>query len=73
VAKTVQFAERKNCDLSNLDLSELQQFSSQIESDIFAILTLKGSMDSRKHIGGTAPEQVQAAIHQAQKWLAIED
>jgi argininosuccinate lyase len=69
VAKTVQFAEQKECDLSDLELSVLQQFSSHIEADIFAILTLEGSMQSRKHIGGTAPEQVQTAIHRAREWL----
>lgn len=70
VAKTVQFAERKGCDLNDLALNELQQFSARIESDIFAILTLEGSMESRKHTGGTAPDQVQAAIHQARQWLS---
>ncbi|MEK6735522.1 MAG: argininosuccinate lyase [Pseudomonadota bacterium] len=70
VAKTVQFAEQKGCDLSDLALTELQIFSSHIDADIFSFLTLDGSMESRKHIGGTAPEQVQAAINQARKWLA---
>ncbi len=70
VAKTVQFAERKGCDLYDLALNELQQFSAQIEADIFAILTLEGSMESRRHIGGTAPDQVQAAIHQGRQWLS---
>lgn len=69
VAKAVQFAERKGCDLSKLALDELQQFSIQIESDIFAVLTLEGSMNSRNHTGGTAPEQVQAAIQKAKAWL----
>jgi argininosuccinate lyase len=70
VAKTVQFAEQKNCDLSDLELSELQIFSTHIEADIFAVLTLEGSMQNRKHTGGTAPEQVQAAIHQARQRLS---
>ncbi len=70
VAQAVQYAERKGCDLSALKLSELQTFSTQIEADIFAVLTLEGSMQSRNHTGGTAPEQVQAAIEQARKWLA---
>ncbi|WP_297324945.1 argininosuccinate lyase [Nitrosomonas sp.] len=70
VAKTVQFAERKGCDLNDLALNELQQFSAQIEADIFAVLTLEGSMESRRHTGGTAPDQVQAAIHQARQWLS---
>jgi argininosuccinate lyase len=73
VAKTVQFAEQKGCDLNDLELNELQQFSAQIDTSIFAVLTLEGSMESRKHIGGTAPEQVQAAIYQAKQWLAMVD
>ena len=70
VAKAVQFAEQKGCDLADLDLNALQKFSPQIESDIFAVLTLEGSMQSRKHTGGTAPEQVQSAINQARQWLS---
>jgi len=73
VAQTVRFAEQKNCDLSDLALDELQKFSPQIESDIFAVLTLEGSMQSRNHIGGTAPEQVRMAIQKANEWLAAEN
>jgi argininosuccinate lyase len=70
VAKAVRFAENKNCDLSGLSLSELKQFSSIIEEDIFSILTLEGSMKSRNHPGGTAPAQVRKAIKQARQDLA---
>lgn len=70
VAKTVQFAEKKGCDISQLDLSELQKFSRLIEEDIFAVLTLEGSMKSRDHPGGTAPSQVSTAIEMARKWLS---
>ncbi len=70
VAKAVRFAENKSCDLSELSLSELKQFSSIIEQDIFSILTLEGSMKSRNHPGGTAPSQVRAAIMQARKDLS---
>lgn len=70
VARAVQFAEQKDCDLSDLKLSDLQTFSTLIEDDIFAILTLEGSMMSRDHIGGTSPTQVKAAIERARKLLA---
>ncbi len=70
VAKTVQFAEQKGVDLSALDLSELQKFSAQIEADIFAVLTLEGSMERRNHLGGTSPAQVKFAIEQARQWLS---
>ncbi len=54
-------------DLSELRLEELQQFSDKIESDVFEVLTLEGSVASRNHIGGTAPEQVRKAIALARK------
>jgi len=49
-------------DLSELSLAELQNFSALISKDVFSYLTLEGSVAARKHIGGTAPETVKAAI-----------
>ena len=69
VALAVRFAEQRNCDLSDLKLEELQQFSPLIADDIYAVLTLEGSLASRNHIGGTAPQQVEAAIARARKDL----
>jgi len=54
-------------DLSELTLEELQQFSDKIKADVFEVLTLEGSVASRNHIGGTAPEQVRKAITFARK------
>jgi argininosuccinate lyase len=70
VALAVRFAEKKGCDLAALKLDELKQFSALIEDDIFAVLTLEGSLAARNHIGGTAPQQVEAAIARARKMLA---
>ena len=70
VAKAVRAAEKKNCDLSELTLSELQKFSQLVEKDIFSILTLDGSVKSRNHTGGTAPSQVRKAIKSARKELS---
>lgn len=69
VAQAVRFAENKSCDLSKLTLTELQQFTTLIEEDIFSVLTLEGSIKSRNHIGGTAPDQVRQAIAQARRDL----
>ncbi len=52
-------------DLSELSLEQLQQFSDKIEADVFEVLTLEGSVQSRNHIGGTAPAQVRKAIARA--------
>ena len=70
VAQAVRFADDSGRDLSALTLLELQQFSPLIEDDIFAVLTLEGSVSSRNHIGGTAPAQVSAAIARARKCLS---
>jgi argininosuccinate lyase len=69
VAQAVRFAETRTCDLAELKLPELQQFSSLIDKDVFDALTLEGSMNSRSHIGGTAPARVKAAIAKARKGL----
>ena len=53
-------------------MDELKQFSTLIEDDIYAVLTLEGSLAARNHIGGTAPQQVEAAIARARKMLASE-
>lgn len=62
VARAVRAAEQKGCDVSELSLAELQSFSPLVADDVFAVLTVEGSLASRNHIGGTAPEQVRAAI-----------
>ena len=70
VAQAVRFAEGRGCDLAELNLSELQQFSPLIGADVFAALTLEGALKARSHIGGTAPARVKAAIVKARKSLA---
>jgi argininosuccinate lyase len=70
VALAVRHAEKQGCDLSELKLDELRQFSSLIGDDIYAVLTLEGSLAARNHTGGTAPAQVEAAIARARKLLA---
>jgi argininosuccinate lyase len=65
VGLAVRRAEELGVDLPQLTLAELQKFSPLVADDIFAILTVEGSLASRNHIGGTAPEQVRAAIVRA--------
>ena len=71
VALAVRHAEHKSCDLSDLALEELKQFSDLVAEDIYAVLTLEGSLAARNHTGGTAPLQVTAAIAQARKTIAV--
>jgi len=69
VALAVRFAEQRGCDLAEISLDELKNFSALIEDDIYQVLSLEGSLASRNHIGGTAPNQVQAAIARARVHL----
>jgi argininosuccinate lyase len=65
VGKAVALGVSKSCDLSELDLAELQGFSDLITDDVYQVLTLDGSVAARNHIGGTAPNQVRAAVERA--------
>ncbi len=62
VGLAVRLGVETQRDLSELSLTELQSFSSEITADVFEILKLEGSVAARKHIGGTAPDTVRAAI-----------
>ena len=70
VGKAVALGVQSEKDLSELSLEQLQQFSDKITDDVFAVLTLEGSVSARNHIGGTAPNQVSAAIERAYQRIA---
>ena len=67
VAHAVKIAIGRGIDLAELPLAELQALQPLIGADVFAALTLRGSMASRDVPGGTAPAQVrmQIARHRA--------
>ena len=69
VGKAVAHCIEKECDLAALSLETLQTFHSDIEQDVYEVLTLDGSVAARDHVGGTAPKQVRAAIELAQTKL----
>ncbi len=67
VGSAVAYGVKGKKDLSEMSLSELQQFGDMITDDVFDVLTLEGSVAARNHIGGTAPEQVKAAAQRARQ------
>ncbi len=69
VGKSVAYGVEQNKDLADMSLAELQVFSSQIQADVFDVLTLEGSVAARDHLGGTAPNQVRAAATRARNRL----
>lgn len=69
VAHAVKICTQKKCDLADLNLEELRaatdltpEQQALIAADVSHCLTLEGSVAARNHIGGTAPNQVRAAI-----------
>ncbi|MCK9991108.1 MAG: argininosuccinate lyase [Rugosibacter sp.] len=70
VALAVRACETRQCDLEALSLDELRTYSPLITEDVFAVLTVAGSLAARNHRGGTAPAQVRAAIARAHQRIA---
>ncbi|MBL8439218.1 MAG: argininosuccinate lyase [Zoogloeaceae bacterium] len=76
VALAVRGAESRGCDLPDLSLTDLGAIMAPVEGaaerlgeDVFQVLTVAGSLASRDHIGGTAPNQVRQAINRARASL----
>ena len=69
VGRAVRLGIDTQRDLAEMSLDELQGFSGVISEDVFAVLTLQGSMAARRHQGGTAPEQVRQAVMAARQRL----
>ena len=69
VGQVVALGVQTKRDLCEIDLLELQAFSSLIEADVFSMLTVEGSVSARNHLGGTAPVQVKAAAARAKAKL----
>ncbi|WP_066341877.1 argininosuccinate lyase [Azohydromonas lata] len=62
VAHAVKVGLQRGVDLSELPLDVLQQFHASIGEDVYEVLTLRGSLQARQVLGGTAPVQVSAQI-----------
>ena len=70
VAHAVKVALQQGVDLAELPLATLQGFHAAIGDDVYAVLTLRGSMQARRVVGGTAPDQVRAQIERHRARLA---
>ncbi|MCY0387458.1 argininosuccinate lyase [Robbsia sp. Bb-Pol-6] len=76
VAHAVRICVDRGCDLGDLSLdalrAELPAVAPLLGDDVADYLTLEGSVASRNHPGGTAPDQVRAAVDAARAALAAE-
>jgi len=75
VAHAVKACVGRKCNLTDLSLSELRfacgldTRADLIGEDVFPLLTVTGSVQSRQHPGGTAPQQVLAAVQRGRAEL----
>jgi len=70
VAHAVKFAIGRGIDLAELPLDALQSFNATITDDVYQVLSLRGSLNARNVLGGTAPAQVRAQIAKHRARLA---
>ena len=64
----VAMAEAQGCDLPDLTLEQMQSVHAEITQDVFDVLGVENSVNSRMSYGGTAPAQVRA---QVERWKEI--
>ena len=62
VAHAVRACSASGRDLAGLSLDELKALHPAVEADVFEVLTLRGSVDSRRVYGGTAPSEVRRML-----------
>jgi argininosuccinate lyase len=58
----VAMAEKQGCDLPDLTLAQMQSVHSGITQDVFGVLGVLNSVNSRTSYGGTAPVRVREQI-----------
>ena len=58
----VALAEAQGCDLPDLTLAQMQTAHAGITQDVFTVLGVENSVNSRISYGGTAPAQVRAQV-----------
>ena len=61
----VKRAEEQGIDLADLPLAEMQAIDPRITDDVFGVLSVEASVASRTSFGGTAPDNVRAAVADA--------
>ena len=71
VGKAVATCIERGCELTDLSLAEIKEFSDVIDKDVFEVLSVEGSVNSRISTGGTATQRVEEAVHTAEILMGI--
>ena len=59
----VKAAEAKGVRLDQLPLTDMQTIDPAITDEVFKVLSLEASVNSRMSLGGTAPARVAEQLH----------
>src|SRR5262249_29291299 len=70
VSQAGQKCLTQQCELEQLSLEELREFSPAFEADIYENLKVESVLDCHDVLGGTAPHRVQQALNAAREKLA---
>jgi argininosuccinate lyase len=70
VGQAVQLCLERGCELRDLALEQLQQFSPSFDQDFYSCLTLESVLGIHDVPGGTAPARVHHAIESAKRRVA---
>lgn len=62
IGKAVNFCLDRGCELADLKLEELKQFSPRFDQDFYSAITLDAVLGCHDVPGGTAPARVRAAL-----------
>lgn len=71
VGRAVAYCVEHGRELPDLSLAELAQFSEVITKDVYEVLSVEGSVNSRISSGGTGLQRVEEALVAAEKLLGI--
>jgi argininosuccinate lyase len=69
--RAVAAAEQTGCGLAELSLGALQAIDARIDGGVFDVLSVDASVASRTSYGGTAPDNVRAAVAAAKDELGL--
>jgi argininosuccinate lyase len=71
VGRIVGHCIDKGCELVDLTVQEMQDFSPAIDKDVYEVISIDGSVQSRISTGGTSLQRVEEALSAAEKQVGI--
>ena len=71
VGRIVGHCIDKGCELVDLTVQEMKGFSPAIEKDVYEVISVDGSVQSRISTGGTSMQRVEEALSSAEKQVGI--